>query len=250
MINLLHGDCFDLLPNIGDGTVDMVCADVPYGTTECKWDSILDLKRMWPELYRVAKPNAAIVLFSAQPFTSVLVTSNIRHFKYNLIWKKSRPTGHMNAKKQPLREHEEICVFYAKQCTYNPQFGQGLPNHVSKSGRVRIKSESELHGKQYEMVESHTERKYPKSILPFKSVSTTDTQHPTQKPVDLIRYLIETYSNPGETVLDFTMGSGTAGVACIESGRKFIGIERDKEIFEVAKMRCGIKTPENQLQNA
>ncbi len=236
MINILNGDCFDLLPSLEAASIDLVCADIPYGTTECKWDSVLDLERMWAELYRVAKENAAIIIFSAQPFTSVLVASNLKHWRSEWIWEKGNATGFLNSKKQPLRAHENIEVFYRRQPTYNPQFTHGHDRKTSKRKSVN----SECYGKAYTLTEYDSTSRYPRDVQFFSSDKQKGNYHPTQKPVALLRYLIETYSNPGETVLDFTMGSGTAGVACLESGRKFIGIEREKEIFEIAKMRCGI----------
>ncbi|EKN3733730.1 site-specific DNA-methyltransferase [Yersinia enterocolitica] len=235
MINLMHGDCLELMKEIPDASVDMVLCDLPYGTTQNKWDSVIDLVSLWEQYKRISR--GAIVLNSAQPFTSVLACSNLAQFKYAWVWQKSRPTGHMNAKKQPMREHEEICVFYGRQPTYNPQFTTGKPNHVSKSAKPRVKSHSENYGAQYEIVEEVTVRKYPKTILSFTVVSPTDILHPTQKPVKLMEYLIRTYTNEGMTVLDNCMGSGTTGVACVNTGRKFIGIELDKNYFDIARKR-------------
>lgn len=237
MIQLHHGDCFDVLPTIAAGSVDLVCADVPYGTTECKWDSVLDLDDMWRELYRVAKPNAAIVIFSAQPFTSVLVASNLKHWRSEWIWEKGNATGFLNAKKQPLRAHENIEVFYRRQPTYNPQFTHGHDRKTSKRKSVN----SECYGKAYTLTEYDSTSRYPRDVQFFSSDKQKGNYPPTQKPVALLRYLIETYSNPGETVLDFTMGSGTAAVACQESGRNFIGIEKDPAIYQVACDRVGYR---------
>lgn len=234
----LHcGDCFDVLPSIATGTIDLVCADVPYGTTECKWDSVLDLERMWLELYRVAKENAAIIIFSAQPFTSVLVASNLKHWRSEWIWEKGNATGFLNAKRQPLRAHENIEVFYRRQPTYNPQFTHGHERRTSKRKAVN----SECYGKAYTLTEYDSTSWYPRDVQFFSSDKQKGNFHPTQKPVALLRYLIETYSNPGETVLDFTMGSGTAGVACQDSGRGFIGIEKDPAIYQVACDRTGYR---------
>lgn len=237
MIQLHHGDCFDVLPTIAAGSIDLVCADVPYGTTECKWDSVLDLDDMWRELYRVAKPNAAIVIFSAQPFTSVLVASNLKHWRSEWIWEKGNATGFLNAKKQPLRAHENIEVFYRRQPTYNPQFTHGHDRKTSKRKSVN----SECYGKAYTLTEYDSTSRYPRDVQFFSSDKQKGNYHPTQKPVALLRYLIETYSNHGETVLDFTMGSGTAAIACQESGRSFIGIEKDPAIYQVACDRVGYR---------
>ncbi|KJV49645.1 DNA methylase [Pantoea sp. BL1] len=237
MIQLHHGDCFDVLPTIAAGSIDLVCADVPYGTTECKWDSVLELDDMWRELYRVAKPNAAIVIFSAQPFTSVLVASNLKHWRSEWIWEKGNATGFLNAKKQPLRAHENIEVFYRRQPTYNPQFTHGHDRKTSKRKSVN----SECYGKAYTLTEYDSTSRYPRDVQFFSSDKQKGNYHPTQKPVALLRYLIETYSNHGDTVLDFTMGSGTAAVACQESGRSFIGIEKDPAIYQVACDRVGYR---------
>lgn len=230
-----QGDCLELMAALPDASVDLVLADLPYGTTQNKWDSVLPLGELWREYRRIAR--GAIVLTAAQPFTSTLICSNVRQFKYSWVWQKSRPTGHMNAKKQPLREHEDVCVFYERQPTYNPQFTIGKPNHVSRTAAPRVKSHSDNYGAQYEVVEELTDRKYPKTILPFTVVSPTDVLHPTQKPVALMEYLVRTYTNPGDLVLDNCMGSGTTGVACMNAGRRFIGMEMDAGYFEIARGR-------------
>ena len=234
-MNLMHGDCLEMMNLIPDGSVDMVLCDLPYGTTQNKWDAVIPFDQLWSEYKRVGKPNCAYVLTAAQPFTSAVVISNLSEFKYQWVWEKSRPTGHMNAKKQPLRNHEDVLVFYAAQPTYNPQFGKGKPNHVNS--KPKVKSSSDNYGAQYEVVEEITDRKYPKTVIQFPVLSPTDVVHPTQKPVALMEYLIRTYTNEGDTVLDNTMGSGTTGVACVTTGRKFIGIERDDKYFAIAQRR-------------
>lgn len=235
-INLHNADCFDIFPLIGDGEVDLVLADIPYGTTQCKWDSVLDLQMMWEHLYRIAKPSAAIILFSAQPFTSVLVASNLRDWRTEWVWEKGNATGFLNAKKQPLRAHENIEVFYRRQPTYNPQMTEGHERKTSKRKGVN----SECYGKALTLTEYDSTKRYPRDVQFFSSDKQKGNFHPTQKPVSLMRYLIETYSNAGETVLDFTMGSGTTGVACMDTNRNFIGIEKDKEIYRVACTRMDI----------
>lgn len=237
MIRLHNADCFDVFPQIDSGTVDLVCADIPYGTTQCRWDSVLDLPLMWEQLYRIVKPSAAIVLFSAQPFTSVLVNSNLRDWRSEWIWEKGNATGFLNAKKQPLRAHENIEVFYRRQPTYNPQFTHGHERRTSKRKTVN----SECYGKALTMTKYDSTSRYPRDVQFFSSDKQTGNYHPTQKPLALVQYLIETYSNPGDTVLDFTMGSGTAGVACQQTERNFIGIEKDAAIYRTACQRMGIK---------
>lgn len=239
MIQLMQGDCLERMKEIPDGSVDMVLADPPYGTTACKWDTVIDLPAMWAELKRVIKPNGAIVMTASQPFTSALVMSNPRLFKQSLVWYKNKSTGFLNAKKQHMRKHEDILVFYRKQVTYNPQKSIG---HKPVNSYTKHTSDGSTVGKTKTGISGggSTER-YPTSVLEFSVVNQDGTNedrlHPTQKPVALMEYLISTYTNEGETVLDFTMGSGTTGVACAKIGRKFIGIELDKDYFEIAKRR-------------
>lgn len=233
MIKLINQCCLIAMKDIADNSVDMVCADIPYGTTQCKWDSVIDLPQMWEQIHRVAKANAAIVIFSAQPFTSVLVASNLKHWRSEWIWEKGNATGFLNAKKQPLRAHENIQVFYRRQPTYNPQFTHGHERKTSKRKTVN----SECYGKALNLTEYDSQSRYPRDVQFFSSDKQFGNYHPTQKPLALVRYLIETYSNPGETILDFTMGSGTAGIACKQTGRGFIGIENDQVIFNTAKER-------------
>jgi site-specific DNA-methyltransferase (adenine-specific) len=229
MINLMLGDCLERMKEIPDGSVDMVLTDPPYGTTACKWDSIIPLEPMWEQLKRIIKPNGAIVMTSSQPFTTTLIASNMKMFKYCWVWKKSKPTGHLNAKKQPLKTYEDVVVFYGKQCCYNPQGVKPTSKMVSRTNRGNY---GECSATTHQTVTG-----YPRNLVEFPSV---DGVHQTQKPVALMEYLIKTYTNEGETVLDFAAGSGTTGVACKNLNRNFIGIEMDEGYFEIAKKRIGV----------
>jgi site-specific DNA-methyltransferase (adenine-specific) len=228
------GDCLERMAEIPDGSVDMVLCDLPYGTTQNKWDSVIPFEPLWAAYRRVCKPNAAIVLTASQPFTSALVMSNIDWFKYCWVWDKvNRPTGHLNAKKQPLRETEDIAVFYAGQPTYNPQMVDGDPYSATGSKK------SDCYGSQKTTTTICTGKRYPRNVIKIAADErgTVGRIHPTQKPVALMEYLIRTYTNAGETVLDNTMGSGTTGVACARAGRRFVGIERDEAYFAIARQR-------------
>lgn len=211
------------------GSVDMVLCDLPYGTTQNKWDSVIPLEPLWKEYWRLLKPNGAVVLTAAQPFTSALVMSQIRNFKYEWMWRKP-PSGNLNAKKMPMAGHESVLVFSQAKPTYNPQ-GLIYSPFVRKANSV---SKTKNYGAQSarEYVQEFTN--YPSTVLDFPKDRGI---HPTQKPVALMEYLILTYTNEGETVLDNTMGSGTTGVACKNAGRDFIGIERDPGYFSIAKKR-------------
>lgn len=234
-MDLRQGDCLEILPTLEAGSVDMVLCDLPYGTTQNKWDSVLPLDRLWAEYWRVVKPNGAVVLTAAQPFTSALVMSQLAHFKYDWTWRKPKGTGHLNAKKMPMRDKEDVVVFYRQQCTYNPQFGSGEP-YGNKAGKIAETGLSDSYGKFGTHREGSDGRRYPKQVIDFPVVERGSV-HPTQKPVALMEYLIKTYTNEGETVLDNTMGSGTTGVACRNTGRHFIGIERDPGYFAIAEQR-------------
>lgn len=227
----MQGDCLELMHDIPDGSVDMICCDLPYGTTQCRWDTVIPFEQLWRHYRRIIKPNGAITLFCAEPFTSALITSNIREFKYCWTWHKHYARGFLNAKKQPLRTTEQIAVFYSKQCTYNPQMRTG--EYRSKGNSA---SQRGCYGT-YKPVKTKNDKYYPTDILDFAGVPVPDLCHPTQKPVPLLEYLIKTYTNPGETVLDNCMGSGSTGVACINTGRDFIGIELDPGYFQTAQKR-------------
>ena len=234
---LMQGDCLERMKEIPDGSVDMILTDPPYGTTQNKWDSIIPLESMWTQLKRIIKSNGAIVMTANQPFTSVLVCSNLMDFRYDWCWRKPKGTGHLNAKKMPMRNKEDIVVFCGKTCTYNPQFTEGTP-YKNKAGKDHSlhTSMTESYGAYTNYRNDNEGKRYPKTVLDF-GVVERGTVHPTQKPVALMEYLIKTYTNEGETVLDFTMGSGTTGVACVNLNRKFIGIELDEGYFNIAKGR-------------
>jgi len=224
---LFEGDCLDVLKQFPDASVDMVLCDLPYGTTQNKWDSIIDLERLWKEYHRVVKPNGAIVLTSQGIFTAKLILSNERWFKYKLVWEKSKPTNFLNAKIQPLRKHEDICVFYRKQPAYNPQMSDGLP--YDKGVR-----KNQLSGSYGDFLPRHVKssgERYPTDVVYFKTAESEGTVwHPTQKPVDLARYLIRTYTNPGDVVLDNSFGSGSFLVAAALEERDFCGIEKNEDV--------------------
>ena len=235
MINLIKGECLEQMKLIPSGSIDAIITDPPYGTTQCKWDSVIPFKPMWEQLSRIIKPNGAILLFGSEPFSSALRMSNIKNYKYDWVWEKSKATNFLNAKKQPLRAKENILVFYKKQPTYNPQMTKGKSYN---KGIRKKQTKDDVYGS-FNQTEVKSEgNRYPRDVLYFKTAETEGkTFHKTQKPVKLMEYLIKTYTNENETVLDFTMGSGTTGVACKNLGRDFIGIEMDDKYFDIAKKR-------------
>ena len=237
MIDLRKGDCLELMRDIPDKSIDAIIADLPYGTTACKWDTIIPFEPLWAQYKRIIKDNGVIVLFGSEPFSSALRMSNIKHYKYDWVWDKvNRYTGYSNCKNAPLRRYETISVFAKQKTTYNPQMIVGKPykktgDYSSKIyGTEKIKKTGENSG-----------TRYPYNILQFKGDDKKNGfLHPTQKPVDLLEYLIRTYTNEGETVLDNCMGSGSTGVACQNTNRNFIGIEKDENYFNIAKERIDI----------
>lgn len=221
------------MADIAEDSVDMVLCDLPYGTTVCKWDTIIPFAPLWEEYNRIVKRNGAIVLFSAQPFTTKLIHSNLKNYKYNWYWKKNNVTGGIFCKYQPMRCIEDICVFYRKMPTYNPQGIRAMDKI-----KVNAPHKSSILGeKKNPSVQTHTG--YPKHILEFDNDAIIHKKrfHPTQKPVALLEYLVRTYTNEGDTVLDNCMGSGSTGVACVNTGRKFIGMELENEYYQIAKQR-------------
>ena len=231
-MKLLHGDCLELMKDIPDASVDMVLTDPPYGITTCKWDSAIPFEPMWAQLNRIIKKNGAIVLFGSEPFSSLLRVSNLKMFKYDWIWEKDNGTGFLNAKKQPLKVVETISVFYKSQCSYNPQMRLGYKPYKTTHGATK----TENYGKQTGAISVSNGERYPLNLIKFPR-DKTNKIHPTQKPVALLEYLIKTYTQENEVVLDFTMGSGSTGVACINTNRKFIGIEKVDKYFEFAEKR-------------
>lgn len=239
---LHQGDCLELMKNIPDASVDMILCDLPYGTTACKWDAVIPFDDLWEQYRRVLNADAAVVLTAAQPFTTVLIASNFEWFKYCWVWQKTKPGGFMNAKNAPLKITEDVCVFSPgttanksqKRMRYNPQ---GIvPARIQNTNNSR-KQDSTIGGRPSRTGNSYIQEfsGYPNNILKFASDGSH--VHPTQKPVALMEYLIRTYTNEGEIVLDNCMGSGTTGVACANTGRRFIGIEKDEKYFEIATKR-------------
>ena len=237
-VQLYHGDCLEIMKRIPNESVNMILCDLPYGTTECKWDKFIDNKSMWEHYNRILKENGNIILFASQPFTTKLIESNPKMFRYEIIWIKTRPTGFANANHRPMKKHENILIFTKaststagnNHATYNPQ---GLIKCERKIKRTSRGYQGERQNSKDEYIAKFTN--YPTSIIEFPSEGKT--VHPTQKPVDLLEYLVKTYSNEGEVVLDNCMGSGSTGVACVNANRKFIGIELDEKYFEIAKNR-------------
>lgn len=258
-IELHLGDCLEIMKSIPDSSIDAIITDPPYGTTACKWDSVIPFELMWAELKRIIKPNGAIALFGSQPFTSALIMSNPKMFKYEWIWEKSMPNNFCQASYQPMKYHENILVFAKNKTKYYP-----IMEDRSDVGKKRLKNNGKILDSSNNTSEfmnfkrgNGIYRQYdpnkinPKSVQKFKSVPNCNGTklHPTQKPVELLEYLIKTYTNENETVLDFTMGSGTTGVACINLNRNFIGIELDKKYIEIAKSRIETAKREKEEQN-
>ncbi len=237
MINtVLQGDCLELMKDIPDKSIDMILCDLPYGTTACKWDTIIPFEPLWEQYKRIIKDNGAIVLTASQPFTSALVMSNVKMFRHSWIWEKTRPANFMNAKYQPMKYHEDILIFGKNKVIYNPIMFLGNKNHASKerSGKSNI----------YNIKENScgidiNDLKYPSSVIKVKSTDSTQNFHPTQKPVTLFEYLIKTYTSVGDLVLDNCAGSGTTGVAARNTNRNYILIEKEQEYIDIINKRLG-----------
>ncbi len=236
-MDLRLGDCLEVMKDIATGSVDMILCDLPYGTTKCKWDSIIDLDILWLQYERIIKDNGAIVLTAQTPFDKVLGCSNLKMLKYEWIWEKTQATGHLNAKKMPMKAHENILVFYKNPPTYNPQKTTGHKRKVSKAEHKTKCIESEVYNKGQKLTSYDSTERYPRSVQAFPSDKQRSKLHSTQKPLALMEYLIKTYTNEDDLVLDNAMGSGTTGVGCKKTRRKFIGIEKGREDFNIAKER-------------
>lgn len=246
MINLMNGDCLELMKEIPDGSVDLILTDPPYGTTACKWDTVIPFDLMWEQLKRIIKPNGAVVLFGSEPFSSALRMSNIKQFKYDWIWEKSKGSNFIQAKNMPIKFHEILSVFSEGKTIHKNQSNNRMPYNPQGIIKVdkkwsRSKKYGTEHGldrKSHKLDRVIEFENYPTSILKFGNSDNRERGlHPTQKPVALLEYLIKTYTQEGETVLDFTMGSGSTGVACVNTNRNFIGIELDECYFNIAKQR-------------
>jgi DNA modification methylase len=235
--NLIRGDCLEAMAKLPEGSIDMVLCDLPYGTTQNKWDAIIPFADLWSQYERLTRTKSAIVLTAAQPFTSALVMSNIKSFRYSLVWHKSNATGFLNAKRMPLRAHEDILVFYGSLPVFNPQKSFGHPRKVSTAKHRINCAQTSNYGDHLGRITYDSTDRYPTSVLDFPSDKQRSALHPTQKPVVLMEYLIKTYTNEGDTVLDNCMGSGTTGVACLNTNRNFIGIEKDDNYFSIATNR-------------
>lgn len=232
-MDLIKGECLEVMKSISDASIDAIITDPPYGTTACKWDSVIDFELMWEQLNRIIKPNGAIVLFGSEPFSSALRMSNIKNYKYDWKWNKKIGGNPLNAKKQPLKIYEDIMVFNKhkyypiKEVRGKLRKKGGLTKQPKHTGKVELN---------YQTINNEY---YPKAIIEISNANRRNKKHPTQKPIELMEYLIKTYTNENETVLDFTMGSGTTGIAAVNTKRNFIGIELDDKYFDIAKKRIG-----------
>jgi len=235
---ILLGDCLELMKDIPNGSIDMILCDLPYGTTNCKWDIIIPFEKLWEQYYRITKPNAAIVLFSTQPFTTALISSNMKDFRYSLIWDKIRAAGFLNANRMPLKQHEDINVFYKMQPTYNPQKYIDKPYDKTKYNGNKL--DKNVLGAYTSQSSKNEGERFPKSILTFsQNWRRQDQIHPTQKPVELMEYLIKTYSNDGDLILDNCAGSGTTAIACLNTNRQFIVMEKEQKYYDIILKRVG-----------
>jgi DNA modification methylase len=234
-LQLILGDCLEKMKDIPDGSIDMVLADLPYGTTQNKWDSIIDMKALWEHYNRIVKTNGAVLLFAQSPFDKFLGMSNIENLRYEWVWEKTTATGHLNSKKMPMKAHENILVFYQSLPTYNPQITTG---HKPVNSYTKHQDDGHNYGKTKVGISGGgSTTRFPRSVLNYSTDKQKGAFHPTQKPVELLEYFIKTYTNKDDTVLDNTMGSGSVGVACKNLHRNFIGIEKEEKYFLIAKKR-------------
>jgi site-specific DNA-methyltransferase (adenine-specific) len=238
-IELFQGDCLDIMPVLHERgiQVDMILADPPYGSTHCRWDSIINFTALWKSINALCYDETPVLLFSQHPFTCVLGCSNIQNLRYNWIWEKTQGTGFLNAKKMPLKCHEDILVFYRKLPKYQPIKTTGHTRKVVMADHQKKCDQGDIYGIHDRFSDYDSTDRYPRSVLKYKSDKQTSHLHPTQKPVALLEYFIKTYTEEGDTVLDFVMGSGSCGVACKNTGRKFIGIEKEIEYYNLSKKR-------------
>lgn len=250
-ISLIQGDCLAEMQNIPEKSIDMILCDLPYevlnkGNINAQWDRMIPFDKLWEQYNRIIKDNGAIVLFAQGMFTAQLMMSNQKMWRYNLVWDKCRATGFLNANRMPLRYHEDLCVFYKSLPTYNPQMEElngREPNH--KQGHGNHNEKNQCYGKIKRINPTYTDKKHPRSIIKIKAIHCSEDQaHPTQKPVALCEWLIKTYTDEGQIVLDNTMGSGSTGVACVNTKRKFIGIELNQDYFQIAKKRISASIAE------
>lgn len=238
MTNLYLGDCLDIMPTLKDKSIDMILCDLPYGTTKCKWDTPIDLVKLWESYNRIIKDNGAILLFAQTPFDKVLGCSNLSMLRYEWVWEKTQATGHLNANKMPMKAHENILVFYKHLPTYNPQKTNGHEPIHSYTKYISTQNNTEIYGRMNKEISGGGETdRFPRSVITFSSDKQTCYLHPTQKPVALLEYLVKTYSNENDIILDNCMGSGSTGVACVNTNRNFIGIELDEKYFKIAEER-------------
>tara|TARA_R110000737_G_scaffold219046_1_gene235219 strand:+ start:174 stop:890 length:717 start_codon:yes stop_codon:yes gene_type:complete len=235
MIDLRLGDCLEVMKTIETGSIDMIFCDLPYGTTACKWDSVIPFEPLWEQYNRIIKDSGAIVLFGREPFSSYLRTSNVKIYRYDWIWEKSKATNFLFAKQMPLIAHEDIMVFYKKKPTYNPQKTEGKPYNKGVEKRTEIEAVGKIGNGN--LIENKSGLRNPRSVQYFVTAEREGKLHPTQKPIKLIEYFVNTYSNENDTILDNTMGSGTTMVACKKLNRNGIGIEKDPKYYAVAVAR-------------
>ena len=248
-MQLIHGDCLEVIQEIPDNSIDMVLADPPYGTTQCKWDSVIELNAMWAELKRVATKKAAIVMTASQPFTSALVSSNYEMFKHEWIWIKNRGSNFANTVREPMKEHESVLMFSRGKWTYNRQMQERTGGGISRAEYEVTHDVYKRDGTRE--FEGRAKHAIPKLRVPssWQKFNVEVGLHPTQKPLGLMKYMIKTFTNEGDTVLDFAMGSGTTGVACKNLNRKFIGIELEKKYFDIAQNRILKKETKKETSN-